>query len=199
MKLWKPIIYININAKCVYYYKNTKMRSTLKPIHTLPTYTIIFGNILTTMALWWCCTSDRKVRGNSQTYRGGRYLTVASGNGKTEKPFRHTNCVWDELDENKTHEIQRRRTARSGDGELSLARTYCGSRCDSKFRAVRTDAAVFIPFSAVRPPTPPLVRYLRIIVRSQDFAGYVVQLWLDPTRRKISPQQQVSLVHNNII
>jgi len=121
------------------YYKNTKTRSTLKPIITYLPIQYIIINKLTTMALLWCCTRNRMVRGNFPTGVQQRYLTVASGDGKTEKSLRQPNCLWDERDKNETDEIPRRRVARSDDDELSLARTNSGSRCDSKFRAVSTD------------------------------------------------------------
>jgi len=143
--------------------------------------------------LWWRCTGDRKVRGNFQTYGGGKYLTVSAGDGKTEKSLHQPNCSWDERDEDKTHEIPRRRTARSDDGELSLAWTNSGSRCDSKFRRQ------VIPFPVVSPPTPPLVRYDLLFAVKTLQGTSCSRGWPPIDGSVISQQQQVSLVHNNII
>lgn len=118
------------------------------------------------MVLVWCCTRDRKVCGNFPT-GVQRYLTVASSDGKTEKSPLQSNCLWDEHDENETNEIPRRRVVRSDDDELSLARTNSGSLCDSKFRAVKTDARSF--------SFPPSIRQQPLFVQCELSAAKTLQ------------------------
>ncbi|KAL4104500.1 hypothetical protein QTP88_019796 [Uroleucon formosanum] len=72
-----------------------------------------------------------------------------------------------EHDENETNEIPRRRVVRSDDDELSLARTNSGSLCDSKFRAVKTDARSF--------SFPPSIRQQPLFVQCELSAAKTLQ------------------------
>lgn len=135
-----------------------------------------------------------------------RYLTVASGDGKTEKSPLQSNCLWDE---NETNEIPRRRVVRSDDDELSLARTNSGSRCDSKFRAARTDARSF-SFPPSIHQQPPLVlcelsaaKTLQGTLYSVDWPPLAGSVISQPIAEVISFGDETTtgqlLVHNVII
>jgi len=119
------------------------------------------------------------------------------------------NYLWDEHDENEMNEIPRRRVVRTDDDELSLARTNSGSRYNSKFRAVRTDARSFsFPLSIHQ--QPPFVRYelsaaktLQGTAHSVDWPPLAGSVISQPTAEVISFGDETItgqlLVHNVII